>query len=183
MDVFKIINKYYQVDSKVYYYLVEHSKSVAKFAVEIANKVNYLNPDIKFIEEAAMLHDIGIFMTNASGIGCFGDKLYVEHGYLGRKLMEEEGFPKHALVCERHVGAGITIADIERQNLPFPKREMVPVTLEEEIICFADKYFSKNEKHLTTPKSTEKVLKSLSRFGDDKVAIFKTWLQKFGYND
>ena len=61
-----------------------------------------------------MLHDIGIFLTHAPQIGCHGDKPYICHGYLGRELLEKEGFPRHAIVCETHVGVGLTIADIEK---------------------------------------------------------------------
>ncbi len=60
-----------------------------------------------------MLHDIGIFLTNAPHIGCYGDKPYICHGYLGREILDKEGLPGHAMVCERHVGAGLTVTDIE----------------------------------------------------------------------
>src|SRR3990167_4819755 len=109
MDVIKLLEKYYRPDSKTYYLLVRHSRLVANKALEVAERVKELGPDLKFIEEAAMLHDIGIFMTHAPEIECFGKKPYICHGYLGRELLEKEGFPKHALVCERHVGVGISI--------------------------------------------------------------------------
>ena len=50
-----------------------------------------LSPDIEFIRTAALLHDIGIFMTHAPKFGCFGDHPYLAHGYLGRELLEREG--------------------------------------------------------------------------------------------
>ena len=90
-----------------------------------------------------MLHDIGIFLTDAPGIFCFGDKPYICHGYLGADLLREEGFPRHALVCERHTGAGISAESIIKQDLPIPHREMLPVSMEEQVICFADKFFQK----------------------------------------
>lgn len=90
-----------------------------------------------------MIHDIGIFLTNAPRISCLGSFPYICHGYLGADLMRKEGFPKHALVCERHTGAGISLSDIEQQNLPLPKRDLRPVSLEEQLICFADKFYSK----------------------------------------
>jgi uncharacterized protein len=70
MDPIKIIQKYYEIDSELYQLLVEHSKAVVKKALEIAKKVPHLSPDLKFIEDAAMLHDIGIFLTNTPTIGC-----------------------------------------------------------------------------------------------------------------
>ena len=41
------------------------------------------------------------------------------------------------------MGAGLSIADIEKHNFPIPKRDMMPTTIEEKIICFADKFFQK----------------------------------------
>ena len=181
MDPLKIIQKYYQVDSKSYYFLVEHSKAVTKKAIEIAKRVPHLNPDLKFIEEASMLHDIGIFLTNAPEIGCFGEKPYFCHGYLGREVLEKEGFPKHALVCERHVGVGISIKDIKEQKLLIPKRNMIPISIEEQIICFADKFFSKNEGFLIKEKSLDKIRNGLLKFGKDKGKIFDEWVKKFRY--
>ncbi|MDO8746319.1 MAG: HDIG domain-containing protein, partial [Thermodesulfovibrionales bacterium] len=148
MNLVEIIRKYYNPESEAYSFLVQHSRMVAKKAVEVAERVKHLNPDIKFIEEAAMLHDIGIFLTHAPQIGCHGDKPYICHGYLGRELLEKEGFPRHAIVCETHVGVGLTIADIEKNNFPLPRRDMMPKTLEEQIICFADNFFSKDNEPL-----------------------------------
>jgi len=181
MDPLKIIQKYYQIDSKSYQFLVIHSKAVTKKAIEIAKKVPHLNPDLKFIEEASMLHDIGIFLTYAPKIECFGKKQYICHGYLGREILEKEGFPKHALVCERHVVVGISIKDIEEQKLPIPKREMIPISIEEQIICFADKFFSKNKEFLCKEKSLDMIRNDLLKSGNDKVKIFDEWIEKFRY--
>ena len=60
-------------------------------------------------------------------------------------------FPRHALVCERHTGAGLSLKDIMDQKLPVPPREMLPVSMEEQVICFADKFFSKT--HLDREKT------------------------------
>ncbi len=179
MDTLKIIEKYYDTDSKAYYYLIHHGRLVAKKALEIAERLGELNPDLKFIEEAAMLHDIGIFMTHAPKIGCFGFHPYISHGYLGRELLEKEGLPEHALVCERHVGMGITIDDIETNKFPIPKRDMTPLTLEEKIICFADKFYSKDENSLTAEKPVARIREIISQFGDNKLRQFDEWLLFF----
>ncbi len=181
MDPLKIIQKYYQKDSKLYNILVEHSEAVAKKALEIADRVPQLHPDKKFIAEAAMLHDIGIFLTNHLSIGCLGDKPYICHGILGREILEKEGFPKHALVCERHVGVGISVEDIEKQNLPLPKREMIPITTEEEIVCLADKFFSKNSSALSEEYSIERIRNGLLKFGEHKIKKLNELLKKYGF--
>jgi uncharacterized protein len=176
----KIIEKYYNPESKAYHLLVHHSKMVTKKALRIAQRVQYLNPDIEFIKEAAMLHDIGIFLTNEPKIGCYGDNPYVCHGYLGKEIIEKEGFPRHALVCERHIGIGLTAKDIKEKNLPLPKRDMMPLSVEEQIICFADKFFSKDSDFLLKEKPLERVRTYVSKFGKDNVKKFDEWVKIFG---
>jgi uncharacterized protein len=176
----KIIAKYYSPESKAYQFLMHHSKMVTEKALRIAKKVKHLNPDLNFIEEAAMLHDIGIFLTKEPRIGCYGDKPYICHGYLGKEIIEKEGFPRHALVCERHIGVGITLENIEEKELPLPKRDMIPLSVEEQIICFADKFFSKDSDFLLKEKPLKKIRTYISKFGKDKVKKFDEWVEIFG---
>ena len=116
MDYISIINKYYTPGTKLYHILLTHSRSVANKALSICKNHPELNIDVQFVEEAAMLHDIGIFRTNAPGIECYGDKPYICHGTIGAELLRNEGFPHHALVAERHTGAGISHEEIIKQN-------------------------------------------------------------------
>jgi uncharacterized protein len=146
---------------------------VVKKALATADAVKHLSPDRAFIEEAALLHDIGIFMTHAPKIGCYGEKEYICHGYLGRELLEREGLPDHGLVCERHIGMGLSICDIERLNLPLPRRDMLPVTLEEKIICYADKFFSKRIGLLAEEKPVEEIRREVGNFGEGNLGRFE----------
>ena len=177
MDVLSILNKYYPEENELKHILLTHSRSVADKALWIADRHPELNLDRTFLEEGAMNHDIGIFLTDAEGIHCYGEHPYICHGYLGAELMRREGFPRHALVCERHTGAGMSLESILTQQLPVPHRDMVPVSLEEQVICFADKFFSKT--HLDREKSVEKALKSISRYGEDGVRRFHHWCECF----
>lgn len=179
MNPLEIIQKYYEPDSKAWYFLAHHSRLVSRKALEIAGKVRHLNPDMRFIEEAAMLHDIGIFYTKAPRLGCFGYRDYLCHGYLGRELLEKEGLPRHAPVCERHVGMGITLQEIKDKSLPLPQREMMPLSTEEKIVCLADKFFSKSDDDLLHEKPLERVREMIAAYGEDKLATFDEWLILF----
>lgn len=179
-DSVEIIKKFYEPGTKVYDIFLHHGKSVAKKALEISAGVMHLNPDLDFINEAAMLHDIGIFMTNAPSLGCTGKYDYICHGYLGREILDKIGLPKHGLVCERHIGVGITVQDIKKQGLPLPERDMVPISLEEKIIAFADKFFSKSSYLSIKEKTVQEIKNSLAGFGGDKVKIFQSWVDFFG---
>ena len=173
----EIIKKYYQEESDLYKILLDHSFAVADKALFIARIHHELNLDNAFIYEAAMLHDIGIFKTNSPDIFCYGEFPYICHGYLGSDLLMKDGFPRHALVCERHTGTGLSLDAIVKNNLPVPRRNMLPESMEEQLICFADKFFSKTR--VDKEKPIEKIRKSLSKYGDNSVKRFDKWCKLF----
>ena len=177
MNIIEIIEKYYDTRSEAYHILISHSRSVADKALSIANAHPEMNMDIKFIEQAAMLHDIGAFLCNAPAIHCHGAFDYVCHGYLGADILRKEGYPRHALVCERHTGTGISLKMIEEEDLPLPRKDFLPVSLEEQLICFADNFFSKTK--LNKEKSIEKIQESLSKHEEDSVLRFNHWCKLF----
>ncbi|MGP1524786.1 HD domain-containing protein [Prevotella multiformis] len=177
MDYQAIIDKYYPEDNALRHILLVHSRSVADKALAIAGQHPELEFDRRFIEEAAMLHDIGIVRCNAPGIQCFGSEPYICHGHIGAGMLLAEGFPRHARVCERHTGAGITREQILVKHLPLPMHDFLPETPEEKLICYADKFFSKS--HLDHEKSLEEAETSLAKFGEEGLQRFRTWEQMF----
>ncbi len=177
MNPLTLIDKYYPEKNELRNILLNHSRSVADKALSLAVRHPELHLDLPFVEEAAMLHDIGIYLTDADGIYCFGSYPYICHGYLGAELVRNEGFPRHALVCERHTGAGLSVEDILKRNLPVPHHDMRPVSLEEQLICFADKFFSKTK--LNQEKSIEKARKSVARYGGEGAMRFDRWCELF----
>jgi len=178
MDPIVLISKYYKPKSKAYQILYGHSRAVTDKALKIALKHAELNPDLQFIEEAGMIHDIGIFMTNAPNLYCFGDYPYLAHGYLGCELITSLGFPEHALVCERHTGVGISKEEILQKRLPLPQRDLVPETVEEQIIAFADKFYSKST-DIFKEKRLHEVRKSIAVFGISNINRFEEWCELF----
>jgi uncharacterized protein len=179
MNPIDFLAQYYDPRSSAFKILVDHGRQVAKKALAAARHVTALNPDLEFIETAAMLHDIGILETRSPGFGCYGKHPYICHGVLGSELLKEKGYPELALVCERHVGLGIGAADVRQQRLPLPERNMIPVSIEEQIVCYADKFFSKNGNGRSAEKSIAEIINSLSRYGADKVRRFESWVQMF----
>lgn len=177
MNAFEIIDKYYPENTQQRQILMIHSLSVSQKALRIIDAHPELHVNRTFVKEAALLHDIGIFLTDAPAIDCHGEHPYITHGYLGAELLEKEGFPRHALVCERHTGAGLSLQDIIDQQLPVPHREMLPVTLEEQLVCFADKFFSKT--HLDEEKSVEKARQSIAKYGEEGLSRFDRWCSLF----
>ena len=177
VEAVKIIEKYYPVQSEAYRILVGHSRSVADKALQIGQAHPELSLDLQFVEEAAMLHDIGAFLCYAPEIDCHGNADYICHGYLGAELLRKEGYPRHAFVCERHTGTGLTLEMIVHHKLPIPHRDMRPQSIEEQLICFADKFYSKTA--LDTEKSVEKVFQSMTKYGMESVLRFDEWCKLF----
>lgn len=177
MDPLHIIKKYYKEGTSVYKLLLSHSEDVAQKALSIARQHPELQANLDFIYEASMLHDIGIYLTDAPDIECYGEEPYICHGYLGNSLLQHEGFPIHGLVCERHTGMGFDIRYIIEEGLPIPQRDMLPVSIEEQIICFADKFFSKSK--LKEEKSVEKIRKGMMKYGGAQIERFDHYCSLF----
>lgn len=177
MDYQKIIDKYYPEANRLRDILILHSRQVADRALRICDAHPEMGLDRQFVEEAAMLHDIGIFRCDAPGIACHGTEPYICHGRIGAELLRSEGYERHARVCERHTGAGLSSREIEQQNLPLPHRDFLPETIEEKIICYADKFYSKS--HLDRCKTLTQAEKTISRFGDEGLQRFLQWERMF----
>lgn len=115
--------------------LVRHCINVSNYAITIGKKAsNDFKIDIKLIEIGGLLHDIGRSRTNN-----------IDHGILGAKTIRDlELDEKLALICERHIGAGIEKKEADRLGLP--SRNYLPETIEEKIICHADNFFINSNK-------------------------------------
>ena len=163
MDYLSIINKYYPNDDALRQLLLKHSRQVADRCLKIANKHKELPVDVQFLEEAAMLHDIGICRCDAPSILCHGTEPYIKHGPIGADMLRAEGFPRHARVAERHTGTGL------------PGYE--PETLEEQIVCYADKFYSKSSPDRV--RSVLETAQSLEKFGHEGVKKFLSWSERF----
>ena len=178
MDYNLIIQKYYNGNPELLKILLKHSKAVADKAIAIAKAHPELPIDRQFLLEAAMVHDIGIIKTNAPDIQCFGTEPYIRHGVLGAEMMRAEGYPLHARVCERHTGAGLSLKEIEEQSLPLPHEDLLPETLEEKLICYADKFFSKTR--IDREKTLEQAERSVAKHGEEGLRRFKEMEEIFG---
>ncbi len=126
-----------------------HSEKVAEKAIEIAKKVSNADVDLNLIEIGALLHDIGRIKTHA-----------LDHGIVGGVILRNKGFSRSvSRICETHILGGLDKDDAKKLGLP--EKDFIPTTIEEKIICLADKYIA----------------------GTREVTIedrFFRWFQKFG---
>ena len=182
LDCLSIIQRYYTPGNDDYRVLVLHSRQVADLAVALGQRLidRHVPLDIEFVEEAAMLHDIGMCRTDAPGIYCYGQEPYIMHGIIGRRMLDNMGLYRHARVCERHTGAGISAEEIITQHLPItPPRDLLPETIEEKLVCYADKFFSKSRPE-EPPKTIERARQSLAKFGQATLQRFDDLISLFG---
>jgi uncharacterized protein len=107
-----------------------HSEKVADKAIEIARKIKKVQVDINLIEIGALLHDIGRTKTHG-----------FKHALIGGKILKQRGFSnKLARICETHILGGLDKEDAKKVGLP--EKDYLPLTLEEKIICLADKHMA-----------------------------------------
>jgi uncharacterized protein len=114
--------------------IVAHCREVRSVAKLIAQefRVRGFQVDVDAIAAGALLHDIGRTKTHA-----------VLHGYEGAEILRGLGVDgKVVEIVKRHVGAGIS--EEEARSLGFPPGDYVPRSLEERIVCFADKIVAKD---------------------------------------
>ena len=67
---------------------------------------------------------------------------------------------------------------IEEQHLPLPpERSYEPVTLEDQVVCYADKFYSKTR--LDSERTVAETAQSLEKFGEEGVRRFLGWAEIF----
>jgi len=179
VDYFNIIQKYIPVNTQTYKSYVIHVTLVTAEAVRIAKNLNLSQEQIDFIIEASMLHDIGICRVEDYKLEFGGDLPYICHVSEGAKILRKEGLEKHALVAERHTGVGIYKEEIIEKKLPLEIKDYVPLTIEEQIISFADMFYKKSEGKVWYKQTDDEVRKEISQYGDNHAKILEEKFKKF----
>jgi len=143
--------------------VLNHSLKVAEKALEITNTISKVKVDKNLVEIGAIFHDIGRSKTHG-----------FQHALIGGKILRERGFPPQlARICETHIVGGLDKEDAKEIGLP--EKEYLPESIEEKIVCLADKmtngtkyvsievrfenWFKKHGKSKLLTKSKERVEK------------------------
>ncbi len=179
MNPFEIIDELFPEGSLRRTIYLKHVSAVRDKALRIAKRIPELKPDVQFLEEASLLHDIGIVFTNAPNLGCEGSEPYIRHGFLGAEFLRQKGFPKHARVAERHTGCGLSKETIKKQHLSLPEQDFLPETIEEKIICFADKFFSKNPALIDQELPLELIKERIAEHDPKDLKLFDGYVKLF----
>ena len=111
--------------------VVFHCIQVSMKAKELAERLQRSGHevDVNLCTVGGLLHDLGRVITHS-----------IHHAVEGAELIRRQGWPEElALIAERHVGGGIPRA--EAVVFELPDRDYIPMSLEEKVVCYADKLF------------------------------------------
>ncbi|MGD0330262.1 MAG: HD domain-containing protein [Nitrososphaeria archaeon] len=116
-------------------YIIQHGLLVMNVSDTIVKELKRVGVDIdeKSILRGAILHDIGRSKEHS-----------VRHGFLGGEILKKDGYDRKVIkIVENHVGGGIDKQECAK--LGMPERDFIPTSLEEKIVCLADKYVEDNQ--------------------------------------
>jgi uncharacterized protein len=159
-----------------------HSLIVAEIAIQIADRIKReykIEVDRKLLETGALIHDIGFY-------SCFDDKMepksnYTIHGLLGYDIAKKDGLGEQiARFCLCHTTTGITKEDVNEQKMPMEARDYIPITLEEEIVSYADIFHSKGHPKLN---KYDDQLRKFPKFSQLYPQVMERFKKKFGLPD
>jgi uncharacterized protein len=137
--------------------------------------------DVDLVRAGCLLHDIGVYRLYGTD-GELDHAPYVRHGVLGHELLSAEGFAEAICrFCSCHTGVGITRDDVRRQGLPIPSGDYLAESGEERLVMYADKFHSKTSP--PTFVTADSYAADVGRFGEDKVARFRSMREEFGEPD
>lgn len=178
----EIISFFYREQPELHRLLLKHVLQVQAKARQILETAE-LELDQQLISDGALLHDIGIIRCHAPGILCTGEAPYLTHGVTGAQMLRDYGascgldLEAFARISARHTGSGLTAEEIIRNDLPLPPEDLLPETMEEILICLADKFFSKSGE--MEEKSLSDIRRSMAKFGPESLERFDSMCKLF----
>ncbi len=168
MNIYLKLLKKYSSSQKDFEVVANHSLAVLEKALNIIRKKKLYQIDLDLVIAGCLLHDIGAFefMRNFH----LKQNDYIKHGIIGGTILRKEKLNKIALIAERHIGAGISKEEIIENNFPLPKRNFLPITLEQKLVCYADKFHSKSGKK----DNLESIRKEMKGYGKE---VFRRFIK------
>jgi uncharacterized protein len=155
-----------------------HSLCVRDIAIQLVENLSKKNIKInkELVEIGALVHDIGCY-------GCYeflrnNVEPYIKHGVRGYEILKQEGFDEEITrMAAIHLGVGLVKENVIANNLPLEHKDYIPITLEEELVAYADNFHSKSGPKFVDFENSRKKLFVL---WPESVIIFDRFRKKFG---
>ena len=179
MDAIALIDKYYADTPRLRNFYGFIAAQVADRCLKIAVLHPELGLDKAFLEEAALLHDIGILHTHAPGILCTGDAPYICHGYLGAEMLRAEGFRVTPGCASVIPVRGFRAKKLQRRVCLYLCRIIIRRLWRNSSSVMRINLFQIPSQRGKTP---EQALKSVSKYGEDGARRFRHWMELFTEN-
>lgn len=158
-----------------------HSQIVKEIALELVTNLQsrtVIKADHQLIVIGSLIHDIGAYQ-------CFDEDFnpdkknpsYFYHGWVGERILKNLSFPADITrFTITHTSTGITKEDIKRENLNLDFQDYVPITIEEEIVNYADKFHTKSPEFVTYDQAVTKLV----RFDESRRSKMEILRKKYG---
>jgi uncharacterized protein len=158
-----------------------HSLIVRDIAQQLVKNLEKrkIKIDKKMVEIGCLVHDLGCYKCYPF----YGrtDGIYVQHGLAGYKILKKEGFSEEiARMATVHLGVGLVKENVVASGLPLEHKDYIPITLEEELVAYADNFHSKSGPKFDTFEDSRKKLANL---WPESVIVFERFRKKFGEPD
>ncbi len=112
--------------------IINHQVAVMRKALDLAYNITKSDVNIELVRIGALVHDIGRYKTHD-----------MSHGLEGGNFLRKQGYSEQlARIAETHSLAGLTAEEAVEFGLP--PQDYLPHSLEEKLVCLADKYYSGN---------------------------------------
>jgi uncharacterized protein len=169
------LHKKYAPNDRLFDLVFTHCKIVRDIAVQIAiDKKLSVNEEL--LITGALLHDIGTYAF-IEQFEKTGESKYYQHAVAGYQIVKNEGVPEDVCkIVQHHMRLGLTKEQIKYESLDIPLEDYSPVTTEEEVVMYADKFHSKKPQF----NSYESYLSFIQQFGKEQVVKFESLSKKLG---
>lgn len=178
-DYIEHLHRKYAPNQHVYDLVYSHCKIVAEIASWCSANAG-TEVDKKLLESAALLHDIGSYVFFDDKGEDLNRRLYPQHAILGAKILADEGIDEAITkIVESHILLGLSKQEIIDFPWPLPERNYEPQTVEGELLCYADRFHSKQP----TFNDFGTFLKRLMPGLPLQAEKFELWSKRFGIPD
>lgn len=179
-DIYKLHQKYSEGENQeiILKAVWGHSLIVRDIALELADNLikKGIKIDKELVEIGCLVHDIGCYQCYEFYGRNSGP--YIQHGIKGYEILKNEGFSEEiARMAMIHLGVGLVKENVIASKLPLEPEDYIPITLEEELVAYADNFHSKSGPKFDTFEDSRKKLASL---WPESVIIFDRFRKKFG---
>ncbi|MDB5185112.1 MAG: metal dependent phosphohydrolase [Candidatus Saccharibacteria bacterium] len=178
-DAIEALHHRYARNEAVFDLVYTHCGIVTEIALWCADRIA-APVDRELLIAGCMLHDIGTYALFDDSGHIENQHTYRQHAVFGAALVAEEGYdPRIVAMIRNHVQMGLSKQEIIDNQLALPHNDFQPQTLEERLVCYADRFHTK----LPVFSSYETLLATMRERLSEQAVKFEAASKEFGIPD